>query len=308
MSRSVFVSYSSKQGSWVLDRLVPCLRAASVEVFVDKERFEAGKAVMESMDEWQEKADLSLLVLTPDYLSSKYCMHELEQAVKKDRSFKKGLVIPIVREDCRLPDKVRRAELLHVDLIDEDNQDQWRKLFDACEADLGDLGASARDWLLARDNTRTSLKRNESVNLVVRGRTGWRPLVEHLRDDCVTDLGLVNLDNPATLSRRGLVQAMLTATGTPGIVVPDEPNDLAELGRIIESRKSTRIALTHFDLVANRSQYNAIDLFSAIRYWLMDSRKLVLLVQSRSPFNTLVPSDHPLSPIVLKIVELKGKI
>ena len=101
---------------------------------------------------------------------------------------------------------------------------------------------------------------------------------------------------------------MLTATGTPGIVVPDEPNDLAELGRIIESRKSTRIALTHFDLVANRSQYNAIDLFSAIRYWLMDSRKLVLLVQSRSPFNTLVPSDHPLSPIVLKIVELKGKI
>ena len=32
MPKSVFVSYSHKQGDWVWDRLVPCLRAGGANV------------------------------------------------------------------------------------------------------------------------------------------------------------------------------------------------------------------------------------------------------------------------------------
>ena len=45
MGKKVFVSYSHQQGAWVLDRLVPCLRAGGAEVYVDVERFKPGHGV-----------------------------------------------------------------------------------------------------------------------------------------------------------------------------------------------------------------------------------------------------------------------
>jgi hypothetical protein len=46
----VFVSYCHKQGQWVWDRLVPVLNAGAAEVLIDRERFEAGKAIEGQMD------------------------------------------------------------------------------------------------------------------------------------------------------------------------------------------------------------------------------------------------------------------
>ena len=40
-SVKVFVSYSHAQGEWVLDRLVPCLKAGGAGVLIDVERWES---------------------------------------------------------------------------------------------------------------------------------------------------------------------------------------------------------------------------------------------------------------------------
>jgi hypothetical protein len=85
--------------------------------------------------------------------------------------------------------------------------------------------------------------------------------------------------------------------------VPPEPEDLAELDRFLSSRQRSRLALTHFDHAAHRSAYG-VDLFAALRYLVMDSRQLVLLIQSRQPFMTLSPTG-PLSEIVFHTVELR---
>jgi hypothetical protein len=36
MSKKVFISYSHRQGEWVWDKLVPCLRCGGADVFIDR--------------------------------------------------------------------------------------------------------------------------------------------------------------------------------------------------------------------------------------------------------------------------------
>ncbi len=75
-------------------------------------------------------------------------------------------------------------------------------------------------------------------------------------------------------------------------------SDKVELGR-----QRARVALLHFDLAAHREAYD-LDLFVALRYLIMESRVLVLLVVSRTAFSSLLPGDHPLSAIDMAKIEL----
>ena len=54
MSRTVFVSYSHKQGDWVWDRLVSCLVAGGAEVLIDREQFKAARRLYKQADDVQE--------------------------------------------------------------------------------------------------------------------------------------------------------------------------------------------------------------------------------------------------------------
>jgi hypothetical protein len=83
-------------------------------------------------------------------------------------------------------------------------------------------------------------------------------------------------------------------------------DDLAVLDRALAAGGVRRLALTHFDLAAHRPTYN-LDLFSALRHLTAESRRLVLLLQSRQPFANLLPSNHPLlSWVDVEIAELRG--
>jgi hypothetical protein len=302
MSKKVFVSYCHRQGKWVWHRLVPCLKAGGAEVFVDRERFEAGKGVVGQMDATQDAADMSVLVLAPEYLSSPYCRHEMERAIARDPRFRKGCVIPVRRAPCALPDVIKLPNPLYVDLCNDKDAAAWKLLLDSCGADLG---ATAPDWLKARDDVVRFLRRNQSVNLVVKGHPRYRQLIHHIREDFQPELGIVDLDQGPTASRPGLVAEILTACGAPASV-PPVPGDLAVLHRVLSARPGSAVALLHFDHVQHREYYD-VDLFSALRVLLMDSRKLVLLAQSRTPFAALLPKTHPLSSIDMKTVELQGQ-
>jgi hypothetical protein len=200
----VFVSYSHQQGVWVWQRLVPVLKAGGAEVLIDKERFQLGKAMVGQMDALQAQADRHLLVFSPDYLASPYCLHEMKQAVALDASFNHGLVVPVLREACSLPKPFPKTNPLYADLQNDANAEVWDKLLQACAAT--GLGAKATDWLAARDDIRKYMKRNQSVNLVVNGDgVNWRGLLEHLATDCFPDLARVDLQHPDTTSRESLL-------------------------------------------------------------------------------------------------------
>ena len=286
--------------------LVPCLRGGGSEVIVDRERFEAGKALTGQMDQAQDEAEVTLLVLTPDYLHSQYCRHELERAVARDPKFAHGSTVPVIREPTDFPDLMSAWNPLCVDMTGSPGA-SWDLLMRACGAELG---CSAPQWLAARDELVTLLSRGQSVNLVVRRREGgaiqprWRRLVEHIAQKQLPGLALVDLERGAATSRPGLIAAIFDACGDRQ-AVPAKPEDLVTLDRALSRRSQPAyIGLLHFDYALGRADEYEADLFGAFRE-LVQRKKLVLLVQSRRAFVELLPRDHPLSSLTeLHTVEL----
>jgi hypothetical protein len=302
---TVFVSYSRHQREWVWERLVPVLRAGGAEILIDREQFEAARGVIGQMDAVQDRAELNLLVFSPEYLASKACQHEMKRAIARDPKFEKGVTIPVLRLDCTLPPAIKRPNPLYVDLRDDGKPDPWDLLLKTCKLDLG---ASAPEWLRAHDQVRLHLDRGESVNLVVTGQARWRPLLDHLSHNPALGLAVVKLDSGEAAHRPSLVQEILKQCGCPSPdPVPDKPKDLVVLSRMLKALpQSTRLALTSFDHVTHRLDEYGVDLFVALRD-LMQTHKITLLVESRTPFANLLPHDHPLSTITINSVELKGR-
>jgi hypothetical protein len=300
MSKKVFVSYRHAHREWVFDNLVPCLWAGGAEVLIDRNYFEAGKEIKGQGDALQDRADVNLLVFTKDYFDSEYCQHEMKRALERDPDFT-GKVVAVKIEDCDVPDELK--SVLYLDLFSGSYAGQWQKLLAACGADLG---TDAEHWLAVRNEIRLLLKRNQSVNLVVNGKPKWRQMIRHLRDEHLSDLGIVDLDDGATVPREDLVAALLRACGIT-TTVPEPPKDLVVLARAIaDHKRSSRIALEHFDHVLRRNYGD--DLLFALRNLITDSRKLVLLAHSHQPFVALLPQGHEFaSTEIFTLVELKGR-
>lgn len=168
MGKKIFVSYSHQQGPWVWDRLVPCLKAGGTEVLIDRERFRLGLALFPQMDALQDRAEASLLVLSPAYLASTACMHEMDRAIALDPHFTNGNVVPLMREACTLPHALHAPNPLYAALRDDTDSAAWDRVLAASGADLG---AQAPAWLTARDDVRRLLEGGQSVNLLVSGKT-----------------------------------------------------------------------------------------------------------------------------------------
>ncbi len=295
--RKVFVSYSHRQEDWVVDRLVPVLRAGGAEVLIDHEIFGVGRSVLGQMDETQDRAEVHVLVLSPEYLASPMCQHEMDRAVALDPLFERGVVVPVLRLATTLPDSISKPNPMYA-------VSAWDLVLRGVEADLG---TNAPAWLAARAEVRRSLERSRSVNLVVGRGVDWRPLIKDLRRSELADLGMVDLASPEASSRRGLIEEILSALGSP-VAVPGPPEDLVTFGLALRARtKPGRIALVHFDHAARRDSYG-LDFFSSLRYLAMEARALTLLVQSREPFATLLPPGHPLSSEMgFETVFLRGR-
>lgn len=306
MGKRLFISYSHAQQPWVQRNLVPCLRAGGAEVLIDSEQFGAGKHLVGQMDSVQDSAEVSVLVLSPEYLTSLNCLHEMHRAIDRHATPGEMTIIPVKRDNCDLPAPLKALGLLYVNLSDDTQSAPWDSLLTACGADLG---VSAPQWLQARNDVERLLLRDQSVNLVVTGHPRWRELITHLRGEPVSDLKVVDLDNGATASRPGLVEEILKTCGLPSLV-PKRPKgeDLVVLQRTLASNAhAPRLALLRFDRVQDRADAYDVNFFAALNH-LVESRHLVLLIESRTPVKALIPQDRLSSfDSKLHVVELTGR-
>ena len=210
----------------------------------------------------------------------------MNRVLKRDPKFKQGLVLPVLRMACQLPASFSGWNPpLYANLQDDHQAEPWKALLQQCDANR--LGTTAPAWLTARDHIVRFLERGKSVNLVVHGEVNWRGLLAHISDVHLPDLAVVNLEDPDTTSRHGLLAAISQAHGERA-ALPQEPHDLAGFKALLIARSATKVALTRFDLAPYRPYYD-VDLFATLRYFIMEARMLALLVQSRSPFSVLLP-------------------
>lgn len=107
------------------EKLVPVLKAGGAEVIIDRERFKSGRNFYTQMDEQQDEADVQLLMLSPDYLSSSACQHEMQRAIAKDPTFDKNCIVPVLLEACTLPDEIANNNPLYVNLTDDSDSPNW---------------------------------------------------------------------------------------------------------------------------------------------------------------------------------------
>lgn len=294
--QKVFVSYSHAQTAWVTDRLIPVLRAGGTEPLFD-ERFGLGRIVIGEMDDLQDKAEKHILCLSDEYLASPFCRHEMDRALARDPTGT-GTVLPL-RLSGVVPDPLETR--LFADLTNDTKPEPWKKLMEACNADLGICPVR---WLDARDKVLKSVADRRSINLLLR-RSGlkWEPLLDDVAKRH-SGMAVVDLQEGATVSRDGLLNRVLNGLGARERV-RQPPHDLEDFQRIIEATTPSPhlVAIKHFDLVSSRTAYG-VDLFAALRWMIMDRRVLILLAVSRTAFAALLPVGHPLSEIDLTTVEL----
>lgn len=305
----IFVSYSHKQAESVHQCVIPVLRAAGAEVLVDIDHFKAGQTVIGQMNKLQDTARRHLLLITSDYLESDYCRHEMDQAIKADPAFAASKVLVVKLDDTPLPPELSGTGSLgsgplYVDLKDTKNAASWDLLLQS--ADLALAGTDAPNWLSAFDQTKKHLERRESINLVVGTTIKWQTWQQQLIDTRFPKLGVVDLRKPGTIPREGLVTEILKATSGPlAKPVPPPPHDLPLLADNLCNGGPYHILLSHFDLInaPERAHYTD-ELARSLRWFCMEDRSLVLVVQTRSPVANVLPANEFDSWPDFKTVEL----
>jgi hypothetical protein len=124
----VFISYSHKDAKWVTDVLLPRLEKTGLKVCIDNRDFVAGETAIVNMQDSIKNSRRILLVLTPNWVRSRWTKLEAEIASITTPENTKNRIIPLMWKKCEIPEYL--ARLTWVDFSDTDlpNNDAWMQL------------------------------------------------------------------------------------------------------------------------------------------------------------------------------------
>ncbi len=131
----VFISYSSKDRTWVRKKLLARLEEAGLRVIIDYRDFQIGAPVVTEMERAVETSRKTLLVLTPAYLDSAWGEFENLMLQTLDPGARKRRLLPLLKERCDLPPRIQM--LGYADFTDPDPEELdlvWTRLLAALSA------------------------------------------------------------------------------------------------------------------------------------------------------------------------------
>lgn len=130
----VFVSYSHKDIEWVQKELIPRLKKAKLKICLDDKDFLAGGTAIVTMQDAIEVSRRTLLVLTPNYMTSGWTSFEMLATRTLDPAALQRRTIPLlVQKVEKLP--LLLSMLTYADLTRPENQENaWKLLIRSLRA------------------------------------------------------------------------------------------------------------------------------------------------------------------------------
>ncbi len=122
-TKQFFISYtqSDRQAAeWIAWQL----EAAGYSVVLQAWDFQQGQNFVLQMDRASREADRTLVVLSPDFLASRFTAPEWAAAFAKDPTGARGLLLPVRVKDCN-PDGLL-GQIVYIDLVGAKSKDEAR--------------------------------------------------------------------------------------------------------------------------------------------------------------------------------------
>ncbi|MBI4780684.1 MAG: TIR domain-containing protein [Oscillatoriophycideae cyanobacterium NC_groundwater_1537_Pr4_S-0.65um_50_18] len=147
----VFISYSTQDKGWVRGELLTRLQDAGLKVWIDFKDVEIGAPALEDLAGAANQSRKTLLVITPNYLKSKWTSYERYLLQAQDPRNENRRLIPILKEACDVSASFGFLNYVNFTIPDEIDI-AWTQLLTA----LGKPPAAPlpqentpRQWLLA---------------------------------------------------------------------------------------------------------------------------------------------------------------
>ncbi|XP_069584385.1 toll-like receptor 1 [Ranitomeya imitator] len=136
----VFISFSGVDSTWV-HRLIHRLEVtfSSIKICSHDRDFTAGKTIIENMTESIQRSQKMLMVLSPDFVQSRWCLFEANLSMFQDCMSHKAIV-PVMLKPCPMP-----LYLSHLTYLEADDEQFFEKL---CNRLLRNNAKEAEDVLV----------------------------------------------------------------------------------------------------------------------------------------------------------------
>ncbi|HKP37287.1 MAG TPA: TIR domain-containing protein [Pyrinomonadaceae bacterium] len=132
-SYDVFISYSSRDKDWVRGELLERIEQCGLKAFIDYRDFRRGAPSIKECERGVVECRKTLIVLTPNYLSSGWTEFENIMVQTLDPANESLRLLPLLRVECQKP--LRMGTLTHIDFTDDADHDlAWRQLLTALGA------------------------------------------------------------------------------------------------------------------------------------------------------------------------------
>ncbi|XP_074623522.1 uncharacterized protein LOC141881639 isoform X2 [Acropora palmata] len=127
-NEKVFISYSSKDFSWVTENLISPLEKHSIPYSIHNRDFELGRPIVQNMADSVFNSRQVLIVLSNNYLASNFCREELQMALQRGADKRDSSVTLVTIDKLKkthLPSALRKKNLL--DFEKHQRRQDWEK-------------------------------------------------------------------------------------------------------------------------------------------------------------------------------------
>ncbi|XP_067021860.1 toll-like receptor 1 [Acropora muricata] len=128
LNEKLFISYSSKDFSWVTENLISPLERHAIPYSIHSRDFELGRPIVQNMADSVYKSRQVLIVLSNNYLASNFCREELHMALQRKADTGDSSLILVTIDKLKkkqLPRALRKKNLL--DFEKHQKKPDWEK-------------------------------------------------------------------------------------------------------------------------------------------------------------------------------------